>query len=228
MLTHDPARRVPSRKRGIPALLLAVSMLAAGAAAAADSAAQTTGGTAAAAPQTKVSAVASRHVLAGRTIVVKGSLRPGQSGRIVVMQVRRAGKWRGVARDRTSSRGAYRAGWRAPSTGRYALRARIGGTGIHSRTVRSTVYRPVQASWYGPGLYGNRLACGGRLGYGTVGVAHKSLPCGTKVTLRHRGRVATVRVIDRGPNVGNPGFDLTPATKRRLGFGSTGVVWSSR
>jgi hypothetical protein len=49
-----------------------------------------------------------------------------------------------------------------------------------------------------PGLYGGHLACGGRLSPGTLGVAHKSLPCGTRVTLRHRGRTVRVRVVDRG------------------------------
>ena len=80
---------------------------------------------------------------------------------------------------------------------------------------RLNVYRHALASWYGPGLYGNRLGCGGRLGTSQLGVAHKSLPCGTKVTLRHRGRVVRVPVIDRGPYVGAREYDLTAATARR-------------
>ena len=90
------------------------------------------------------------------------------------------------------------------------------------------VYRPSQASYYGPGLYGNKLACGGTLSPGTLGVAHKTLPCGTKVTFRHGRRSATVRVIDRGPFHASREWDLTAATKSRLGFGSTGVVWTTR
>jgi peptidoglycan hydrolase-like protein with peptidoglycan-binding domain len=35
------------------------------------------------------------------------------------------------------------------------------------------------ASYYGPGLWGNRMACGGVLRHGVRGVAHRSLPCGT-------------------------------------------------
>jgi rare lipoprotein A (peptidoglycan hydrolase) len=38
----------------------------------------------------------------------------------------------------------------------------------------------------------------------------------------------TVPVIDRGPYAGNRVWDLTPATKARLHFPSTGVVWSTR
>ena len=53
---------------------------------------------------------------------------------------------------------------------------------------RLNVYRSAYASWYGPGLYGNRLGCGGTLGPGTFGVAHRTLPCGTKVTLRRGER----------------------------------------
>ena len=63
---------------------------------------------------------------------------------------------------------------------------------------------------------------------GTLGVANKTLPCGTKVTLRYHGRSVRVPVIDRGPYSGNREFDLTAATKARLGFASTGTVWSTR
>ena len=87
---------------------------------------------------------------------------------------------------------------------------------------------PRFASWYGPGLYGNKLACGGRLSPGTVGVAHKTLPCGTKVTLRNKGRTLNTKVIDRGPYVGGRYYDLTAAAKQKLGFGSTGTVWSTK
>jgi rare lipoprotein A len=79
-------------------------------------------------------------------------------------------------------------------------------------------------SWYGPGLYGNELSCGGRLTPGTLGVAHKTLPCGTRVTLRHGKRVVRVPVVDRGPYVGGREFDLTAATRARLGFGGVGSV----
>ena len=53
------------------------------------------------------------------------------------------------------------------------------------------IYRPAMASYYGPGLYGSALACGGRLSPSKLGVANKTLPCGTRVTLRYRGRSVT-------------------------------------
>ena len=108
------------------------------------------------------------------------------------------------------------AGDRLNAAASYRLRGRV------------NVYRPAHASWYGPGFYGHRTACGGTLTASVVGVANKSLPCGTRVTLRYGRRTVTARVIDRGPYSGAREFDLTAATKRRLGFPSTGIVWSTR
>ena len=41
---------------------------------------------------------------------------------------------------------------------------------------RLNVYRWAHVSWYGPGLYGGHLACGGTLGAGTIGVAMTGPP----------------------------------------------------
>lgn len=86
---------------------------------------------------------------------------------------------------------------------------------------RTAEYDRVKATWYGPGLYGNRLACGGRLTHRTIGVAHKRLPCGTKVALRYRGRTVVVPVIDRGPYARGVSYDLTEATAKQLGMTQT-------
>ncbi len=86
------------------------------------------------------------------------------------------------------------------------------------------VYRRSFASWYGPGFYGRRTACGQTVTDAVKGVAHKTLPCGTKVTFRNGDRIVRARVIDRGPFHAGREFDLTPAVKRALGFGSTGTV----
>ena len=75
-----------------------------------------------------------------------------------------------------------------------STRARVRlSTGETRSLGRLNVYRRALASWYGPGLFGNKLGCGGTLQAGSLGVANKSLPCGTKVTLRHHGRVLRVR-----------------------------------
>jgi rare lipoprotein A (RlpA)-like double-psi beta-barrel protein len=84
----------------------------------------------------------------------------------------------------------------------------------------------VVASWYGPGFYENRLPCWPWLKANglpiqflpdTWGVAHKSLPCGTMVTLTHGSRSVTVPVVDRGPYIAGREFDLSPRVKAELG-----------
>lgn len=174
-----------------------------------------------------VKASAREHVLAGRTAPVKGKLSSGESGRKVAVQVRGSGGgWTTVARTKTRN-GSFSAAWRPSRTGRYTVRVVVAGAADRVDDP-VTVYRAAQASWYGPGFYGRRTACGQTLRTSTLGVANRSLPCGTKVTFRYRGRTVTVPVIDRGPYAGNRTWDLTAATKRKLGFGSTGTVWSSK
>ena len=75
-------------------------------------------------------------------------------------------------------------------------------------------WRTAEYSWYGPGFYGSGTACGQRYSKTILGVAHKTLPCGTRVTLRNpkNGRTITVRVIDRGPYVAGRTWDLSRAT----------------
>lgn len=180
----------------------------------------------------RVTAQTRQHVRAGRVALVKGVVRPARSGRTVHVQISRGRDWDTVDRARTGPGGRFRAAWRTRVPGRYAVRVVFRGDGSNAAASdrargRLNVYRPGHASWYGPGLYGNRTACGQTLGAGTLGVAHRSLPCGTRVTFRYRGRSVTVPVIDRGPFAAGREWDLTGATKRKLRFGSTGTVWSN-
>src|SRR5438105_1988939 len=75
----------------------------------------------------------------------------------------------------------------------------------------------VLASWYGPGFYGNRTACGQTYTAEILGVAHRTLPCGTIVVLSYGANRVTVPVIDRGPYVVGRALDLSNATRRALG-----------
>jgi rare lipoprotein A len=163
---------------------------------------------------------------------VRGRLRPALRGRMVRVQLRTPPGWRTVDRARTRRGGRFAAAWRPSGIGRYRLRVRFHGdgaaAGARDRLPRVHVYRGAHASWYGPGLYGNSTACGGALTPWRLGVAHRSLPCGTRVTFRYRGRSVTVPVIDRGPFAAGREWDLTAATKAKLGFGDIGVVWSTR
>jgi rare lipoprotein A (peptidoglycan hydrolase) len=73
------------------------------------------------------------------------------------------------------------------------------------------------ATWYGPGFYGHQTSCGKVLRQTTIGVAHRSLPCGTKVALAYHGHTLVAPVIDRGPYAAGYKFDLTGATAGALG-----------
>ncbi len=225
-----------ARRRGLRRVALAAGVLGIGSVAALPASAQgqTDNGAAAAAPQTEtVSVSVKRHALAGQRTKVGGKVGSGADGRSVLIQQRAGKGWKTVARTRTRGGGRFSAYWRPQTTGRKAVRAFVRGENGAAPAVRQikggvTVYRPRFSSWYGPGLYGNKLACGGRLTTKTVGVAHKTLPCGTKITLHNKGRTLNVKVIDRGPYVGGRYYDLTAATKQKLGFGSTGTVWSTK
>jgi rare lipoprotein A len=168
-------------------------------------------------------------ILSGNGIAVSGKVRP--AGRHRVRLVFR-GPDPGVVGTTSRANGTFALRWRPGRTGNYAVRA----FGIHDARTRGAVsearrvssYRLAGASYYGPGLYGNGVACGGTLLPGTLGVAHKTLPCGTRVKLRYHGRSLTVPVIDRGPYVAGRDYDLTEATKLRLGFPGVGTVLATR
>jgi hypothetical protein len=168
-------------------------------------------------------------VVSGNGIAVHGRVRP--SGRHRVKLAFR-GPDAGVVAITTKADGRFARRWSPDRTGNYAVRA----FGVHGSRTRGSVsaarrltsYRHAGASYYGPGLYGNGVACGGTLMPSTLGVAHKTLPCGTKVKLCYHGRAVTVPVIDRGPYVAGRDYDLTEATKVRLGFPGVGTVLANR
>jgi len=85
-------------------------------------------------------------------------------------------------------------------------------------------YRSAGASWYGPGLWGNQTACGQTLRPRTLGVAHRSLPCGTAVKFVYKGRALITQVIDRGPYTKGRAWDLTAAAGEALGLEGVGMV----
>jgi hypothetical protein len=170
-----------------------------------------------------------RHsVLAGDRVIVRGKVRPRGGHRVKVVF---GGTDHDVLELHTRSDGTFRAGWDVRQIGNYGVEAfgvhdgRVRGS--HSKVRHLTSFRLAGASYYGPGLYGNGVACGGTLEPGTLGVANKTLPCGTLVKLRYRGHSVTVPVIDRGPYVAGREYDLTTATKERLGFPGVGDVMAN-
>lgn len=176
--------------------------------------------------RTSVSVLARRtHVRAGRSARVAGRVRPVQPGRLVVLQRVRGHRWVTIARTRTTRGGRYVLRHRTRGSVSAPLRVRVAGAPGRSRRTRRIgrleAFRPALASWYGEG---QALACGGRLTPGMMGVAHKSLPCGTRVTIRYRGRRVRVPVVDRGPYSGGREFDLGPGVRAALRFDGVGTV----
>ncbi len=161
------------------------------------------------------------NVRVGQAAVVTGT---AAAGRTVVLQRRGRHGWHTIDRAAADATGRFRLRHRPARASSARVRVRVAGSAATRTLGRLNAYRRAFASWYGPGLYGNHLACGGRLSDSVLGVAHKSLPCGTRVTLRKGDRIVRARVVDRGPFVAGREFDLTPAVKRALGFGSTGPV----
>jgi rare lipoprotein A len=164
-------------------------------------------------------------VLSGKSLAVRGKVRPGGARRVKVVF---RGPDAAVLTTRSRANGTFSVRWSPDAIGNYAVRA-FGAHDRHthaagSRVRHLTSYRQAGASYYGPGLYGNGVACGGTLTPGTLGVANKTLPCGTMVKIRYHGHHITVPVIDRGPYVAGRDYDLTEATRDRLGFPGVGTI----
>ena len=83
-----------------------------------------------------------------------------------------------------------------------------------------------EASWYGPGFYGNRTANGEVFRPGTMTAAHRTLPFGTRVRVTNlwNGRKAVVRINDRGPFAGDRVIDLAHGAASELGLTSSGIA----
>jgi rare lipoprotein A len=77
------------------------------------------------------------------------------------------------------------------------------------------------ATWFGPGFYGKRTACGQTLTPGVVGVANRTLPCGTLIKVGYHGHSLTIPVLDRGPYSHIADWDLTSGAAQALGITET-------
>jgi len=105
--------------------------------------------------------------------------------------------------------------------------AGLGGDGVVDTKTSGALVDSMSselATWYGPGFFGNETACGKTLTRQTTGVAHRTLPCGSKVVLRYKGRYVRTKVIDRGPFANGAKWDLTQATAKSLRFEATDDV----
>jgi rare lipoprotein A len=162
---------------------------------------------------------------------VTGSVPAGDAG--AAIEIDQLGptpgsSWAPVAVVQAASDGTFAAAWHTSPPGPLTIRAVLQGTQAASAasapSVSVTLYRRSIATLYGPGFYGQRTACGVVLRRRTIGVANRTLKCGTEVEVYYNGRTMTVPVIDRGPYAHHANWDLTMATGRALGIQGTSVV----
>ncbi len=195
--------------------------------------AQSTGGASAPPPQPpgNVALVASPQALLGQEAVLTGTVSRRARGRVVRVQRfdEAAQAWRSEARTTVGRKGRYRVRWSPQVLGQQRIRAtlqrrRSASVTSASPEVSVRVFKPGMATWYGPGLYGNTTACGQVLTKELVGVAHKSLPCGTMVEVSYAGHSIVVPVVDRGPYAKGMTWDLTSAAAEQLGFTETARI----
>src|SRR5437588_7315136 len=177
-----------------------------------------------------ISSAASAFVRSG--VSVNGTVPASDSGAAVEIDQLPAApgsSWIPVAVVKAASNGTFTAAWHTKGAGQLTIRAVLHGNQASTAASSSpalsvTVYKRSIATLYGPGFYGDRTACGVTLRRRTIGVANRTLPCGTQVEVYYKGSVMTVPVIDRGPYAHHANWDLTMATGRALGMTGTAVV----
>ena len=190
--------------------------------------------------------------LVGSVVTVHGTLagsKPGDA--VAVLRLDPVAGWITAATTIVAPDGSYDASWTADraSAGKTTVRAVPAATAAAQATTATrttgvsaaaaggstpaegrtlTLYRRAKATWYGPGFYGHKTACGKKMSKTLLGVAHKTLPCGTLVDLYNNGVTVTVPVVDRGPFRKGTSYDLTLATARALGVTATATIGAVR
>ena len=87
------------------------------------------------------------------------------------------------------------------------------GIPVQARQVTATTYH----EWYS----GRTTYCGQKYQHWGISAAHPWLPCGTKVTVHHKGRVLTVPITDR---CDCNSIDLSAGAAYRLGVPLDGIA----
>jgi rare lipoprotein A len=169
--------------------------------------------------------------LLGRALAFTGVTAPTSAGdTIVVQRLDSQVGWVSVSTGTVAIGGAFSVLWHTNHAGHVTIRtvleqaASASQTGQVSPTLQITVFRPAVATYYGKGFFGHRTACGTILRHATLGVASRTLKCGTPVQIYYGGRSIVVPVIDRGPYANNATWDLTQATAQALGMLGTETV----
>lgn len=169
---------------------------------------------------------APKGAFAGKPTRLNGHL-ANATGTVSITAKRGKADWLPIGTALADKDGDFNFKWTPPKAGRYSFRFALPGVNASAAEDSQgsvSVYRRQKATWYGPGFYGSKTACGQTLTKRTLGTAHKTLPCGTRVEFFLRGKRITVPVIDRGPFANGATWDLTLTAMRRLGSSSTEVL----
>jgi hypothetical protein len=166
----------------------------------------------------------------GRTLRFRGAVAADEAGRTLQIQRQQPdGTWLATATAVVGPDGSFIARWRTDAIGQFAVRALVAGGEAQAAaepplTTSVTVYGPARATWFGPGFYGKHTACGQVMSRALLGVAHRTLPCGTPVAVFFNGKAVTVPVVDRGPFGNGARYDLTSALAQTLGMAQTSTI----
>jgi len=179
-----------------------------------------------------ISVTTNVSALLGRHLAFNGTAAPASAGAtIVVQRLDPTAGWVSVASGIVATGGAFSILWRTNYVGRMTVRTVLDQTATASQaetttvpTLQITVYRPTLATFYGRGFFGQKTACGQTLKRTSLGVASRTLKCGTPVQIYYGGRTIVVPVIDRGPYANHASWDLTQATAEALGITGTETV----
>jgi hypothetical protein len=170
------------------------------------------------------------HAMLGGTLTFSGTAPAGRN--VLIERLDREEGWVAEQLVTADDDGRYTAVWQPTHSGQFQMRAVMHGDNASAagapEELAVTVYRPAMATWYGPGFYGRRTACGQRMSRRLIGVAHKKLPCGTQVALYYKGETLIAPVVDRGPFRKGHSWDLTHAAAERLGFTYTDRIGAVR
>jgi hypothetical protein len=159
--------------------------------------------------------------MVGSVALIRGRLTAADAGRPVVLGTFDGRRWVAAGSARADQSGGFVVPWRAQHLGRFLMRASRNAKFGSGPTAQVEVYRSVIATWFGPGSYGSRTACGQILTPELVGLAHRTLPCGTIVDIAYGNQTMSLPVVDRGPYADGVSYDLTAGAAQALGVSDT-------
>ncbi len=185
----------------------------------------------------------------GHPLTFTGDAPATDAGGAIDIETAKAGgtNWTQVATAVIGGSGSFSAAWTPSTSAQLAVRAVLdpglsnpttaGASGLPGSGSASTaagvvatsaltipIFKNAIATMYGPGFWGRHTACGERLRQATLGVASRTMKCGSRVSIDFKGREITVPVIDRGPFANHASWDLTMATGKALGMKGTSII----